>query len=114
MVSASCRSCAYSNHFSYAEEDKEYHQLGKSLLASSRLPNIEFQQRQLHTENHLVDSSQLVLLATRSGSILDVLYADYCGTEYASSVLLEHISNLYLFIETIIMDPDSALLERAG
>lgn len=85
------------NDSRYAKEDEECNQYEKSLLASPRLTIVEFQQKETHTVNHLVDSSRVGLVVTRKTGISKVLCTNYRKTELASSVQLEYISKNSLF-----------------
>lgn len=46
---------AFFNDFRYAEEDEEYNQCKKSMLARSRTPNVDQQQNEIYTDSHVVD-----------------------------------------------------------
>lgn len=55
-----------SNNFKFAKEDKGYSQYEKNLLPNNRLPILEFQQNDIHAEDHLVSSCQGGLLTAKN------------------------------------------------
>lgn len=91
VVYVSICACALTIDFQYAKVDKECNQYKKCVPGNPRLPNVELQQNEIYTGDHLVDSSGVVLLATRKISVPKELYAHNRETEFASSVLLEYI-----------------------
>lgn len=89
VVPAPFYACALFHNFRYAKKDKDNNQYGKDLLVNPRLPNVKFQENEICTENHLVVSSSVVLIATKTISVSEKFYANYHKTEFASSVQLE-------------------------
>lgn len=63
VVPAFFWACAYFNDFHYSTEDEEYTMYEKGLLASPLQPNVEFQQKKICTENHIVDPARVALVA---------------------------------------------------
>lgn len=80
--------CDFINVIHCAREVKIYNQYENGLLANSRLPNVEFRQKEMYTEDHRGDSSQVVLAAARKISAPKELYASHRRKEFASSVQL--------------------------
>lgn len=84
-------SCAYAfiSDSRFAKEYKECNQYEKGLLPSPCLPNVEPQQNEIYTEAHVVESSRVVLIATKNTISSKDLCFNYGKTDCLSSVQLE-------------------------
>lgn len=74
-----------------------YSQHKECLLGILSMPQRDFEQNDLYTENHLVDSFRVVLVVTTEMSVLEELYASYRNVECASSKQLEFIQKPSVF-----------------
>lgn len=91
MVRAPLCACAFISDLCYAKEVQGCNQYEKGLLMTSRFSNLDFQQKEIPTENPLVDSSTVVLVATKMIIVSEKRFASSWITELARSVQLEYI-----------------------
>lgn len=61
--------CAVLNDFCYTKKDEKSSKYENGLVENTRLPSVGFQQRGIHTENHLLDSSRVDLVAAEDTTI---------------------------------------------
>lgn len=101
-VPAPSCACAFIKDFLYDKVDGKYNQYEKTLLVNFSLADVEFQQHEVYTVDHPVDSSRVALAAARKITVSEELCANYRKTEFASSVQLKHIKRHYLFIKKIL------------
>lgn len=95
MVPTAFSGSAFINDFRHFREDEEYTHYKGGLLANSRLANVNLQQNEMYTENHLVDSSQVALEATWKLSVSEELYSHYRKTKFTNSLKVKiHLKTL--------------------
>lgn len=79
------------NYFRYAKESETYSPYEQGLLANPHLPNVDYQQNEKCTKEHLADSYRVVLIAFKKTRVPEDFYGSYSKVESRSSVQLEHI-----------------------
>lgn len=103
--------CALTNELRYAKKDEGYNQYGHGQLAITRFLDVEFQQSDIHTENHLVGRSRAVLVATKKICVSEELNASYRQAEFVSLVKLQYTQKRSLIIKKTLRGQSSVSSE---
>lgn len=91
VVTSSFRACELTSDFRCVKEDEKCSQYEEDLLANPSSPNVELLQNKTFSEDDLVDSSLVFLVATRKTRVSKELSAQYHKRESVRSVPLDFI-----------------------
>lgn len=95
------------SEFRYAKEDNDYK---KGLLAVLRWPNVDFQQSKISAEDHLVDSSPVLLVTVRKISVAQSLWR-MRKTEFAGLLQLGYIQKHFHYVNKTLGGQKSVSFE---